>query len=273
MGNLHEVLLFSRRVDSAVTDENYMARAYSRSTNSLYSHTIFRFIADEIKKSSKPIHILDLGCADGRSRQLLTYYGVQIAHYFGVDCNSTFSPSLVSDIRNVKSYMGNISFIPNIVLITDVLEHLENGAEDILKFLEDLDDLLPSDCKIFISAPQMYRLDRFKFKHLYYSEHRVRFHLNEWKEILSRNLKTTASYGIGYISVLPYLVMVFPWYNEIGPLGQFFKKFRAALSKSTQLRMIEYRLSKFIGGVYPLQTFSNSVLLVCKPKKTKLSQE
>jgi SAM-dependent methyltransferase len=106
MGTLQEALLFSQRVERSVSEDNYMIRAYSKSTNSLYSHTIFRFIADEIKESREPVHILDLGCADGRSRELLTQYGVQIANYFGIDSNSKFSPSLTSDIRNVESYIN-----------------------------------------------------------------------------------------------------------------------------------------------------------------------
>ncbi|NUM60461.1 MAG: methyltransferase domain-containing protein [Bdellovibrionaceae bacterium] len=265
MSTVQEILLFNQ-IKRNVTDLNYLVNSYRQSGNSLYSHTIFKFIADQIKTSKKPIRILDLGCADGRSRQLLTHYGVHISRYCGIDNNSKFSPSLISDIRDVHTYMSQLDFTPNVVLITDVLEHLENGTEDIFTFLNCLEKYLPEKCQIFISTPQMYRLDRFKLKHLQYSEHKVRFSLDEWKNILDQNLVVSSSYGIGYISILPYLVMAIPWYDENGCLGIFFKTFRDFLSRSFLLRRFEYGLTRILCVISPLQSFSNSVLFVCKPK-------
>lgn len=273
MYTLKQNLPFDNQEKGVQIDKDYLFYSYKKSGNSLYSHTVFNFIADQIKNIQEPICILDLGCADGRSQALLNNYGIHISRYFGVDSNSRFSPSFVSDIRDVDEYISKIGFVPNVVLITDVLEHLDDGAEDIRKLLKRLKVSLPSCCQIFISAPQMYRLDRFKFQHLCYPEHKVRFNLWEWKSLLSECFDITSSHGIGYISTLPYFVMFAPWYKEDKSLGKFFKLFRDLLSRSRTVRKVDYALTKLFGGISILQSFSNSALFVCRFTKSGVPKE
>ncbi len=249
------------------SQSQYLVRAYSSSKNSLYSHTVFRVIADYQKKENKICKVLDLGCADGRARELLVNYGLEISDYCGVDYNRSFNPMIVDDIRNVDNYLKKVPFSPNVVLITDVLEHLEKGRIDIDIFLHDLKSRLPKDCIVYTTAPQMYRLDRFKLSYLHYPEHTVRMSLAEWKEIISKHISIEQTLGAGYVSVLPYLLMFLPNYKEDKILGKIFKKVRSLISAQKSLYEVDYYLSKTLGKREAFVDLANSVVLVCKNKE------
>jgi SAM-dependent methyltransferase len=248
------------------SSDDYLVGAYKKSGSSLYSHTVFNFIGERLRSFNEPLRILDLGCADGRSKELLLKTGAHIADYYGVDSNANFCPSFVGDIRDVSSYIGLIPFTPNVILITDVLEHFENGTVDIKSFLKKIQKDLSTDCLIFITVPQMYRLDRFKLAHLHYTEHKVRFTLYEWTSLLTDHLRIIDTHGIGYLSVLPYLVMFVPSYKEDGILGHVFLKTRKILSSFPILRKIDLHLTNVIGKGRHFEGLSNSVLLVCRTK-------
>lgn len=244
----------------------YLPRVYENSKDSLYSHTVFQILSDIIKIIFETAKILDLGCADKRSSRLLTKYGLKISNYCGVDQNSEFSPDIESDVKDLSIYYENIDFVPNVVLITDVLEHLDGGTKDIQKFLKDLVQKISCDSKVFITVPQMYRLDRFKLKHLYYPEHKVRLTLEEWQNIVSQDFEIEQQIGIGYISVLPYLIMFLPFYSEHGWTGSVFKKSRNILSKSGKIRQLDYFLSRKSQDNLFACRLANDALFVCRKK-------
>ncbi len=245
---------------------NYLPRVYENSKDSLYSHTVFQILSNLINSHFVNAKILDLGCADKRSSRLLTNYGLQISNYCGVDHNSGFSPDIESDVRDLSIYYERIDFAPNVILITDVLEHLDGGIEDIQKFLKELSAKISTDTKVYISAPQMYRLDRLKLKHLFYPEHKVRLKLEEWQKIIFQDFEVEQLIGVGYISVLPYLIMFLSFYNENGWTGAVFKKIRSLLSKSVTIRQLDYFLSNRSKGCLFFCRLANSVLFVCRKK-------
>lgn len=249
-----------------INESNYLPAVYEKSKDSLYSHTIFQVLADLMKKQFNRDLILDLGCADKRAFRLLKNYGAPISKYCGVDFNSQFAPDIQADIRDFEFYVNKIPFVPNAVLITDVLEHLEKGTPDIQKFLRSLSQIMDPDSEVYISIPQMYRLDRFKLNHLSYPEHKVRLDLSEWEDLIKQNFVIKQQMGIGYISVLPYLVMFFPFYNENGWTGAIFKWLRNELSKFTSLRKMDHFLSRIRKNKGLFCQFSNSVLFVCQRK-------
>lgn len=244
--------------------KSYLVNAYATSNDSLYSRMLFQTLAKLIKqqKINAP-KVLDLGCADARGRRLLKAYLPGEFHYFGVDIDKNFNPDLIADIRDIKQIFARVKFKPNIILLNDVLEHFENGKDDIEKFLSEIIKYVPKDTLIYITVPQIYRLDCFKLPHLKYPEHRVRFNSIEWAALVGKNLQIRKARAASFITGAPHLLMASQHYTESNILGQAFKYIRSKMNRSELLEKLD---SKWVSrwGENPLVfPISNGLIFEC----------
>lgn len=243
---------------------SYLVNAYAESKDSLYSRMLFRSLSQLIRENNiQTPKILDLGCADGRGQKLLKAYLNQDFDYYGVDIDENFKPNLVADIRNVKHIFSQIDFIPNIILLNDVLEHFDNGRNDIENFLAQIILYAPKNALIYITVPQMYRLDSFKLPHLYYAEHRVRFNAVEWASLVGKSLEIKKTRAASFITGLPHLIMVSKHYSETNNLGQSFKFLRNKINKSKLLERLDHKWVNRWGHNPLLFPISNGLIFEC----------
>lgn len=249
--------------------KSYLVNAYAASTDSLYSRMLFQSLASLIQTHQiKTPKVLDLGCADARGHRLLnTYLTNKFQYgdfqYFGVDIDENFKPDLVADIRDVKQIFAKITFKPNVILLNDVLEHFDNGKEDIEKFLSEIIQYTPKDTLIYITVPQIYRLDCFKLPHLHYIEHRVRFNSIEWASIVGKDLQIKKARAASFLTGLPHLLMASRHYTESNTLGQAFKYVRSKMNRSKLLEKLD---SKWVNrwGENPLMfPIGNGLIFEC----------
>jgi SAM-dependent methyltransferase len=244
--------------------QSYLVKAYENSGPCLYSRTLFDFISENLKGIKDEVRILDLGCADGRAERILKQ---KLAiKYFGIDIDPGFGPHYVADIKNVEECLKASPFEQDIILLTDVLEHLKEGETDIHDFLSKLSQHASPDSEIFITLPQMYRLDALKPSHLHYPEHKVRFQASEWISILSKYFHIKEITGVSYVSVLPYLIMFNRFYREDNILGKIFKFSRTAL-RGQRIFEFDSKLTKHLGKHPFFIPFSNSVLYRCQVRR------
>lgn len=241
---------------------SYLVEAYLSSTGSLYGNTLFRIIRERIGPAQSSCGILDLGCADRRAKNLLGS-----GHkYFGVDIDPGFNPDLIADIRDLETCLRAPAFEVDTILLTDVLEHLDRGTEDIDELLKKLNSLVSPSTRIFIVVPQLYRLDALKLPHLHYPEHKVRFTSREWAELITRYLDVKDVTGISYLSVMPYLLMFSKKYKDGNTLGSLFKQARRKLSGNLA-EQIDYGLTARLGRSKKFKHLSNSVLYECRVRR------
>ncbi|KAM3112914.1 class I SAM-dependent methyltransferase [Phormidesmis sp. 146-33] len=244
-------------------------RLLSGKDENLFNSVKFRLIAQALRKSNlKQLRILDLGCADKVAFRYLSNLGVDF-DYCGVDYESPFSPDILSDIRDSNQIISKLPWQPNVIFLLDVLEHLEGLEVDILQVLQACCSILPPGGLVVVTIPQMYRLDRFKFKHLHYKEHKIRLRQDEWYNLLSHELKVCNSQGVGFISVLPYLVMFHPRYEKTPFLMRLFKQLREKTLEKPFLRKLDWHLSRLLGGVPFFRKWTNDVLFVCEVPRAK----
>ncbi|MEO0911793.1 MAG: methyltransferase, partial [Pseudomonadota bacterium] len=130
--------------------------------------------------------------------------------------------------------------------------------------MENCNALIPEHGSVMVVIPQLYRLDRLKLSHLHYPEHQVRFTLKEWLAIIRDETKVARTHGIGYLSCLPYLPMLSPWYKEDNRHGRLFKYLRGTLFEWGPLKPVEVWLSRVLGRFAPLKGWCNSCLIICK---------
>jgi hypothetical protein len=230
----------------------------------LFNHVKFRLIAKALQEANiTHPRILDLGCADKIALRYLSDLGVDF-QYCGVDYESPFSPDVLADIRESAQIISKLPWQPNVIFLLDVLEHLDGLEIDILQILQTCCTILPPGGLVVVTIPQMYRLDRFKFKHLHYKEHKIRLRQEEWYNLLSYDLKVHKSHGVGFISVLPYLVMFHPRYEQIPFLTGLFKQLREKTLEQPFLRVLDWHLSRLLGGLPFFRKWTNDVLFVCE---------
>lgn len=235
----------------------------------LFNYVKFRLIAQALREAGimQP-RILDLGCADKIALRYLTKLGVEF-DYCGVDYESPFSPDILADIRKAEQIVPKLPWQPNVIFLLDVLEHLDGLETDILQVLEACCAILPPNGLVVVTIPQMYRLDRFKFKHLHYKEHKIRLRQKEWYNLLSCALKVCKSQGVGFISVIPYLVMFHPRYEKTPALMHLFKQLREKTLEQPFLRVLDWHLSRLLGRLPFFRQWTNDVLFVCRVPSSK----
>jgi len=246
------------KVHSAYLVKNFSQK---KSGLDLYSYVKFGLLAEELKRQwpgSRPL-VLDLGCAKRETFEaLMSHNGYQM-EYIGVDREESFQPDIVADIKQVDRLLPSLPRRPDVILLLDVLEHLEGKEGEILQTLEACRKILHPKGKVFVVAPQNYRLDQFKLSHLYYPEHKVRLHFREWQVLLESQFRIVSTRGIGYLSVLPYLLMAYPGYQENNAWGRLFHYVRDKLMIGPLCKHLDLGVTRLLNRVTPLRILANGV--------------
>lgn len=239
----------------------------------LYGTAKFSVVGDYIRPIAadldRPVRILDLGCSTSISKEYLhnTLGDSVDFEYCGVDYEAAFEPDIVMDITKIYSRRADLPWKPDVILLLDVLEHLPGKEKDIQTVVSQCTNLLPPHGMILAVVPQLYRLDRLKLSHLRYPEHTVRFTLDEWATIVRRGADISEIRGIGYISCLPYLPMLSPWYQDDNGHGRLFRYLRGTAFEWEPLKSVEVFLTYLLGST--VQGWCNSSLLVLRPEQNE----
>lgn len=204
--------------------------------------------------------VLELGSGSGSGRHWLS--GV---NYIGVDREAALRPDLVHDVRDIEGIARRLPGAPRAVLILDVLEHFEGKLADIHRVLSGVARSFIPGTRILISVPQWYRLDTLGLSRLHYPEHKVRLRHHEWARVIDSYVSIDDTQPLGVLSVIPYLIMLWPWYYENGRSGRLFHWIRDRLMPRLPfLRPLDCALSRFIGSLPGGTCFGNSLLFVCR---------
>ncbi|HKK51520.1 MAG TPA: methyltransferase domain-containing protein [Myxococcota bacterium] len=252
----------------------YLVQKLAGQKQNLYGWVKFRIVADKIRQLGeelgRPPRILDLGCSTSISREYLEDNDLEF-EYCGVDYEATFDPDIVMDVRELYAQRHRLPWTPDVIMLLDVLEHLPGQERDIRTVMRECHRLIPEHGMVMVIVPQLYRLDRLKLAHLTYPEHEVRFTLKEWSGIISRVTNIEKVEGIGYLSCLPYLPMLSPWYREDNAHGRFFRWLRGTAFEWGPLRAAEVAVTKAMARLGILKGWCNSSLLICKGGDLKAS--
>jgi SAM-dependent methyltransferase len=239
----------------------------------LYGTAKFSVVGDYIRPIAenldRPVRILDLGCSTSISKEYLsTTLGDSVDfEYCGVDYEAAFEPDIVMDITEIHQRREELPWTPDVILMLDVLEHLPGKEKDIQKVVSESVNLLPPHGLVLAVVPQLYRLDRLKLNHLHYPEHQVRFTLEEWATIIQEGAEISEMRGIGYISCIPYLPMLSPWYRDDNGHGQLFRYLRGTAFEWEPLKPAEVFLTSLLGS--SVQGWCNSSLLVLQSQQNE----
>ncbi len=234
--------------------------------HNLFNHVKFHCVKNEIERlECNAMHVLDIGCGLQVARRYLRSIGLQF-HYFGVDYEPNFAPDAVVDLLALEQQMPNLPWRPDVLIMLDVLEHLHEDPSQLEKILGKLHRLCPPDAHLILTLPQMYRLDRFKLSHLYYPEHKIRLTQREWCELISSHFQIERVSGFGVLSVIPYLPMASKRYRPDNRLGRLFNYLRGTFFEWPAFKPIDLWLSRWLGGIPWVNTFTNDILIVAKPR-------
>ena len=256
----------------AVHSDYLVERYLGRGDENMFNHVKFRLVADALQESGlDELRILDLGCADRLAERYLSELGVEF-EYCGVDYESPFGPDICEDIRRADAIRAKLPWQPNVILLLDVLEHLEGQQADIVEVLQACQSILGSGGIVVVTVPQMYRLDRFQFGHLHYPEHKIRLRQRQWRDLLASELGIRRTQGVGFLSVLPYLLMLSPRYEQQPRLMRAFKRLRERTIERTALRRLDWHATRLLGGAPGLRQVTNDILFICEvtPEETTL---
>jgi Methyltransferase domain len=241
-----------------------VGRLLTRSDENIFNHVKFRLVAKVLCERGPPRpKVLDLGCGNQLAQRYLTRLGVDM-NYFGVDYEAMLGPDLVSDLRAPDAIAERLPWRPDVILLLDVLEHLDGREEDIRGVLALASCLLPPGGLVVVTLPQLYRLDRFKLPHLHYPEHKIRLRQDEWAALLAQKVCVEHVHGLGYVSMLPYLLMAHRGYRDDNNLGRAFRFLRERVIEGDRLRRLDLALTLGLGAAPSLRTWSNDVLFVCR---------
>ena len=245
----------------------YLVARLANQAPNLYGTVKFAIVAEEIRKLGarlgRPARVLDLGCSTSISKHYLEFNGLEF-EYCGVDYEAEFSPDIVMDVRELHLRRSQLPWEPDVILLLDVLEHLPGKAADIEAVMRACAQVIPAHGMVMVVIPQLYRLDRLKLSHLHYPEHQVRFTLGEWRAIIARAIDVAGVRGVGYLSCLPYLPMLSPWYREDNGHGRLFQTLRGKVFEWGPLKPLECWLSRALGRLPGLKGWCNSSLLICR---------
>ena len=111
-------------------------------------------IRHEVKnffENIKNKRVLDFGCGDGRYKK----YIIDNNEYIGIDVDESGHPNQdkKNDITWNKKKLPFENEFFDIILMTEVLEHIENVGET----LDELNRVLKNNGKIFITSPFLWK--------------------------------------------------------------------------------------------------------------------
>ena len=253
--------------EAPVVHSPYLVQKLKGQTPNLYGTVKFRMVSEKIRELGKqlgrPPRVLDLGCSTSISREYLEGNDLEF-EYCGVDYEATFDPDIVMDVRELYAQRHRLPWVPDVIMLLDVLEHLPGKERDIQTVMRECHRLIPEHGMVLVIVPQLYRLDRLKLSHLTYPEHEVRFTLKEWSGIIEKVTNIEKIEGIGYLSCLPYLPMLSPWYTETNGHGRLFKYLRGTVFEWGPLKTAEIAVTGLMNRLGILKGWCNSSLLICK---------
>jgi hypothetical protein len=151
-------------------------------------------------------------------------------------------------------------------MLLDVLEHLHDNEADLSQVVRQVAVSMPANAKLIVTVPQLYRLDRFKPAHLHYPEHKIRLTQAEWRVILGEHFDIHDTQGVGYLSVLPYLLMASSRFTPENSLGRLFNHLRSHTFEKRWLKPLDLFLSRTLGRISLFKTLSNDILFVATPR-------
>ncbi|MBX2885572.1 MAG: class I SAM-dependent methyltransferase [Granulosicoccus sp.] len=240
-------------------------RLIETNERNLFNHVKFNLVKQKIDQlgCSKP-RVLDIGCGLQVAHKYLASLGLQF-DYFGVDYEPNFNPDAVVDLLNFGTNPPSLPWAPDVILMLDVLEHLHEDVNELDKILKNIGKICAANTTMIFTLPQMYRLDRFKLKHLHYPEHKIRLEQPEWVELVNRNFTVESVQGFGFLSVIPYLPMASKHFKPENMLGRLFQYLRGNVCEWAPLKPIDLWLSQGLGHLPGVKNYSNDILLVVKP--------
>ncbi|HLL52488.1 MAG TPA: class I SAM-dependent methyltransferase [Myxococcaceae bacterium] len=253
------------RIDSYVAQVRERLFGHARN---LPDAVRLRLVAQEIRRHASRLggrvpRVLDVGCGDKTALRHFGELDLEV-DYCGLDPDPTVSPDLVGDARELEYQHARLPFRPDVILLLDVLEHLEGRHGDVRRVLRGCRSVLAPGGVVLISVPQMYRLDRLKLSRLHTPEHKLRLTVSEWRGLVELDFEVVAAQGAGYLSALPYLPMLHPGYGEKNALGQLVHALRHGLSAVEPLESADTWLSNSVGRVEQLKGWANDTLFVCR---------
>jgi hypothetical protein len=245
----------------------YLVARLANEKPNLYGAVKFAVVAEEIRRLNhvlgRPARVLDLGCSTAIARHYLEAERLDF-EYCGVDYEAAFSPDIVMDVRDLHLRRAELPWTPDVIMLLDVLEHLPGRDADIAAVMRAVAATLPDHGRALVVVPQLYRLDRLKLPHLHYPEHQVRYTLGEWRRIVEGTIRVERVRGVGYLSCLPYLPMMSPWYAEDNRHGALFRWLRGTAFEAPGLKTAEKALTRALGGLPGLKGWCNSSLMICR---------
>ncbi len=251
---------------SEIRSDYLVSRLFETADANLFNHVKFNLVNDQLDKlGDERFRVMDIGCGLQVARRYLSHLRGEFP-YFGVDYESAFKPDAVVDLNDLDALQAPMDWQPEVVLLLDVLEHLHEDIGALKAVIANIHRHMPSDCTVIITLPQMYRLDRFKLPHLHYPEHKIRLTQAEWREALETCFDITHAQGLGYLSVLPYLPMALKSYTPENRWGRLFQRLRGKTFEWGPLKPLDLFLSRTLGRFGPLQTMSNDILFVARPR-------
>lgn len=247
----------------------YLVKKLSNSKPNLYGTVKFDVVSREIRKWAGDLdrapRILDIGCSTSISKNYLAETGLEF-EYCGADYEAAFQPDIVLDATKLTDHKEDLPWRPDVITMLDVLEHLPGQANDIESVMRQCCEVVAPGGLVLAVVPQLYRLDRLKLKHLHYPEHQVRYTLKEWADIIGKAASIESVHGIGYLSCLPYMPMLSPFYKEDNKHGKLFYHLRGKTFEWGPLKPAEKALTRTLGRLPGMRGWCNSSLLVCKAK-------
>ena len=256
----------SSSIQADVRSSYLVERLFKTPENNLFNYVKFHLVNDHIKACALQIpRIMDIGCGLQVARRFLTALTPSI-RYFGIDYEASFKPDAIVDLNMPNALDKPMDWVPDVVMLLDVLEHLHESKSDLVDVMEHVAYSMPADAKLIITVPQLYRLDRFKFAHLHYPEHKIRLTQSEWRSIIEPHFNILETQGVGYLSVLPYLPMASRRYTPDNKLGRLFRHLRSHTFEKSWLKPTDLFLSRTLGKLKPFKSISNDILFVAKPR-------
>ncbi len=239
-------------------------RLFETNERNLFNHVKFCLVKQEIDKLNlEHPKVLDIGCGLQVAKHYLESLELDFT-YYGTDYEPKFKPD---SVINLLESHPQVDFAPDIVLMLDVLEHLHEDISELQAIVGRIKNMIPADSAVIITLPQMYRLDRFKLKHLIYPEHKIRLTQQEWRNVIEAHFDIQSVQGLGYLSVIPYLPMASKRYTADNRLGKLFMHLRSHTFEWGPLKPIDLWLSNTLGKLGFMKTLSNDFLFVARPKK------
>ena len=249
-----------------VRSEYLVERLFSTPEDNLFNHVKFHLVDQEIKKLGlRCPHIMDIGCGLKVAKRFLCALNSSIS-YFGIDYEPTFKPDAVIDLNESAALDDPMTWNPDVVMLLDVLEHLHDNKQDLLAVIEHVASSMPDNARLIVTVPQLYRLDRYKLKHLHYPEHKIRLTQTEWRKLIATHFHISSIQGVGFLSSIPYLPMFSRHYRPDNTLGRLFNHLRSSTFEKKWMKPVDLFLSNTLGRLPWIKTLSNDILFVATPR-------